>query len=69
MSRTGVRSETCTPMWDEAAMIGPAATRATAEGRRAMNGASRARKVRSRRARMNRTESSSTRVWMWPFWL
>ena len=68
MSRIGVRSETCTPRWVDSAMIGPAATRATAEGSRATNGASRARKVRNSRATMNRTESSSVRVWMWPFW-
>ena len=33
-----------------------------------MSGASRARKVRKSRARMNSTDSSSVRVWMWPFW-
>ena len=49
-------------------MTGPAANRATAEGSSATNGARRARKVRNRRATMNRTERSSMRVWMWPFW-
>ena len=68
MRRIGVRSETCTPRWVDSAMIGPAANRATAEGSRATNGARRARKVRKRRATMNRTESSSVSVWMWPFW-
>ena len=63
-----MRSETCTPMWLDSAMIGPAAMRATADGSRAMTGASAARKVRKRRATMNSTDSSSTRLWMWPFW-
>ena len=40
MRRIGVRSETCTPRWVDSAMIGPAAMRATAEGSRAMTGAS-----------------------------
>jgi hypothetical protein len=37
---------------------------ATADGRRATSGASSARKVRKRRARMNSTESSSVRSWI-----
>ena len=50
-------------------MTGPAANMATTEGSRATNGANSARKVRKSRARMNRTESSSVRVWAWPFWV
>ena len=55
-------------MWLDSAMIGPAAMRATAEGRRATNGARRARKVRNSSATMNSTESTSVRVWVRPFW-
>ena len=67
--RTGVRSETCTPRWVDAAMSGSAAMRATPEGSRATNGASRARKVRSSRTRMNRTDRISVSVWVFDCWV
>src|SRR5664280_1912279 len=67
-NRMGVRSDTWTPIWDDWAMIGPAANRATAEGRRATRGASRARKVSSSKSTMNTNDRSSVSIWMWLVW-
>ncbi len=64
-----MRSETWTPMWDDAAMIGSAAMRATPDGRRATNGASRARKVNRSRSRMNTIDRITVIRWVLVSWV
>ncbi len=59
-----MRSDTCTPTWAEAAISGSAAIRAMPDGMRAMNGASRARKVKRRSSRMNSTDRISVSFWV-----
>ena len=58
-------TETCTPMWEAAAITGPASASTSPAGSRVTSGASSARKAKSSRTMMKRTESSWVAFWEW----